>query len=303
MGHAPNGGEHFAARSTLLFTPRHPGLQILLQTVHPGIGMAPGIAQELGVEGHQLFLKAGELQKIGAFGNEQPDGELHRGHAFHDLQFHEPLQQGDVAFQCRPGGEGNKGRGERDAGFAGKRHRPVKVPAGMVLGEQAQDVVVYSFHCGGDEQATAAPQLGKQFDVIDDVLNFDGGIEGDVGECCVQGARQPEAMGGTVKEVRVAERNMGCAFSDLLPDVLHHYVCRNDAELPLVHRDHGAVPAQVLAAPAALGKPGYAGRSVRQHQVGVAGELRQAAAVRHHERDPAQADDRFALDHRRSIGP
>src|SRR5216683_7560394 len=59
VGHAPNGGEHFPARETLRFTSRHPGLQIPLQTVHPGIGMAPGIAQELGVEGHQLFLKAG----------------------------------------------------------------------------------------------------------------------------------------------------------------------------------------------------------------------------------------------------
>src|SRR5882762_6478616 len=48
---------------------------------------------------------------------------------------------------------------------------------------------------------------------------------------------------------------------------------------------------------------GTTGRSVRQHQVGVAGEFGQAAAVRHHERDLAQADDRFALDHRRSIGP
>src|SRR5712691_12766882 len=52
MGHAPNGGEHFAARNTLLFTSGHPGLQIPLQTVHPGIGMAPGVAQQLGIEGH-----------------------------------------------------------------------------------------------------------------------------------------------------------------------------------------------------------------------------------------------------------
>src|SRR6266849_166098 len=92
MGYAPNGGEHFAARNTLLFTSSHLSLQVLLQTVHPGIGMDPGIAQERRIEGEELFLKAGELQKPGAFGNEQPDGELHRGHALHDLQFHEPLE-------------------------------------------------------------------------------------------------------------------------------------------------------------------------------------------------------------------
>ncbi len=114
-------------------------------------------------------------------------------------------------------------------------------------------------------------------------------------------------MGGPVEEVRVAEGNMGRAFSDLLPDVFHHHVYRDDAELSPVHRDHGAVPAQVLAAPAAFGKPRYPGRSVGQHQVGVAGELRQAAAVRHLEHDPAEIDDRLALvdlrSGRRSIGP
>ena len=176
----------------------------------------------------------------------------------------------------------------------------------MVFGEKAQDVVVDRFCRGGDEQAPAAPQLGQQFGVIDEVLDLDGGIEGDVGECFVQRARQPEGMGGTIEEVRVAEGNMGCPFSDLLPDVCHHHVYRDDTELSLVHRDHRAVPAQVLAAPAALGKPGDAGRSVRQHQVGVAGELWQTTAVRHLERDPAQADDRLALGHCRSsrrIGP
>src|SRR5216684_5355356 len=54
MGHAPNAVEHFPAREILRFTSGHPDLQVLLQTVHPGIRMAPGIAQELGVEGLQL---------------------------------------------------------------------------------------------------------------------------------------------------------------------------------------------------------------------------------------------------------
>jgi hypothetical protein len=140
----------------------------------------------------------------------------------------------------------------------------------MVFGEKTQNFVVHRFHGRGDEQAPAAAQLGQQFGVIDDVLDFDGGIKRDVGECFVQCLRQPEAMGGAVKKVRVAEGNMGCSFSYLLPDVFHHHVCRDDAELSLVHRDYGAVPAQVLAASAALRKPGYPGRSVRQHQVGVA---------------------------------
>src|SRR5258708_25510594 len=100
---------------------------------------------------------------------------------------------------------------------------------------------------------------------------------------------------------------MGCPFFHLLLDVFHHHVYRDDAELSLVHRDHGAVPAQVLAAPAALGKPGDTGGSVRQHQVGIPGELWQTTAVRHLERDSAPSDDPLALAHwrsgRRSVGP
>jgi len=60
-----------------------------------------------------------------------------------------------------PGGEGYKGRGERNTGFARERHSPVEVLAGVVLVEQAQDVVVHGFHRGGDEDAPAAPQLGQ----------------------------------------------------------------------------------------------------------------------------------------------
>src|ERR1700737_1621911 len=110
--------------------------------------MTPRIAQEVGIERHQLFLEAGELQKIGAFGNEQPDGELYRGHALHELQFQEPLQQGYVALQCGPGGERYESRSERNACFTGERHRAVKVPTGMVLGEKAQDVAVSRFYRG-----------------------------------------------------------------------------------------------------------------------------------------------------------
>ena len=47
-------------------------------------------------------------------------------------------------------------------------------------------------------------------------------------------------------------------------------------------------------------KPADAGGAVWQHQVGVAREFGQAAAVRHLERDSAQADDRLALGRLRS---
>ena len=83
----------------------------------------------------------------------------------------------------------------------------------MVLREKAQNVVVHSLHGGGDEQAPAAPQLGQQFGVIDEVLDLDGGIERDFGKRVVQRPRQPQAVGGTVEEVRVAEGNVRRPFA------------------------------------------------------------------------------------------
>jgi len=64
MGHAPNGIEHFARGTPSSFASGHLSLQVLLQTVHPGIGMDPRIAQERRIKGEELFLEAGELQKM-----------------------------------------------------------------------------------------------------------------------------------------------------------------------------------------------------------------------------------------------
>jgi len=44
----------------------------------------------------------------------------------------------------------------------------------MVLAKQTQDVVVYSFHCGGDEQTPLARTRAGSPGVIDDVLDLDG---------------------------------------------------------------------------------------------------------------------------------
>ena len=221
-------------------------------------------------------------------------------HALHELQLQQSLQQRNVAIQRRPRGEGDEGRGERNARGAGERDRAVEVAARMILGEQAQDAVVDGLHSGRDEHAPAAPKLGQQLRVSYEVLNLDGGIKGDAGKRVMQRPGQPEPMRRAVEEIRVTEGNMRRPVPDLLRDVFQHHVHRDDAKASLVHRDHRAVPAQVLAAPAALDEAADAGGAVWQHQVGVAREFGQAAAVRHLERDSAQADDRLALGRLRS---
>ena len=123
--------------------------------------MNPRIAEERRVEGEEPFPEAGQLQQPGAFGHEEANGELHRRHALHELQFHEPLEQREVAFQGSPRGERDKGRCERNAGCTRERDGLVEVAAGVVLVEMAQDLVVHGFHGGGDEQASARAQLGQ----------------------------------------------------------------------------------------------------------------------------------------------
>src|SRR5919106_4869951 len=103
MGHAPNGSEHFAARNRLLLASGDFRLQVLLQTIHPGVAMNPRIAEERRVKAEEPLPEAGQLQQPGAFGHEQPDGELYRRHALHEPQLHEPLEKREVAFQGRPG--------------------------------------------------------------------------------------------------------------------------------------------------------------------------------------------------------
>ena len=68
-----------------------------------------------------------------------------------------------------------------------------------------QDLVIDRFHRRREEEAPAAPQLGQERGVIDEVLDLDGGVERDVRERVVQRPRQPDAVRRTVEEVRIAE--------------------------------------------------------------------------------------------------
>ena len=90
------------------------------------------------------------------------------------------------------------------------------------------------------------------------------------GKRVVQGPRHPERMGGSVEEVRIAERDVLRAHLDLLCDVGDDHVDRHDAEPPFVDGHHRTVPAQVLAPARGLGESERARRAVGHHEPGVA---------------------------------
>ena len=114
----------------------------------------------------------------------------------------------------------------------------------------------------------------------------------------------PQGMGRTVEEVWITERNVLRSGRDLLPDVGEDHLARHDPEAPVVHRDDGAVPAQVLAAPARLREPDDPLLAARQLEPGVLVERGQAAPVRNEEADLVEVDGRrgsvarFGLDGR-----
>ena len=95
----------------------------------------------------------------------------------------------------------------------------------------------------------------------------------------------PQAVGRAVEEVRVAERDVLGAGRDLLPDVGEDHLARHHPEAAVVHRDDGAVAAEVLAAAARLREPDGAGAAAREFERGVALERGEAASVRNEEVD------------------
>ena len=115
------------------------------------------------------------------------------------------------------------------------------------------------------------------------------------GNRIVQRPRQPQAVCGSIEKIGVTKANVGCALLDLLPDVGQHHVGRNDAECALVHRHHRAVPAQMLAAAATLGKSDRLVCTIRHDQAGIFLKGRQLAAVRDDEFCLAEVDQWYAL--------
>ena len=128
--------------------------------------------------------------------------------------------------------------------------------------QAGQHGIVDRFDRAGDEQAAGLLQRRKQLAMLLEMFDLDGRVVGDVGEFGVERFHDAHGVRGAVEEIGIAEGDVARARGDLLPDILEHHLALHHAKLSLVHRDHGTVPAQMLAAAAGLGVPGDCFRSV-----------------------------------------
>jgi hypothetical protein len=131
--------------------------------------------------------------------------------------------------------------------------------------------------------------------MIDEMLDLDGGIEGEAGKRCMHRRDHLHRMGRAVEEIRVAERHVFRTGANLLGNVGQHHVDRHHAEPALIDGHHRAVTAQVLAASAGLDEAERLPFAARQDQLRVAPKRRQAGAIGRRELHPVATHDRLDL--------
>ena len=84
--------------------------------------------------------------------------------------------------------------------------------------------------------------------VLQEMLDFDGHVVGQLWEPPVEGFDDAHGMARSVEKVRIAKGDVARTGTDLPCDVLQHHLRLDDAKRAVVHRWNGAVAAQVLAA-------------------------------------------------------
>ena len=167
--------------------------------------MAPRITQELGVEWFENLGESRQVQQIRSLRHQQSDGKLHWGHRLLEIQARQFTQQIEIAIQRRPRRERDKGGRERNAVGTAQHQYALEISASMVFIEIAQDPIVHRFDGRGDEQAATLAQHRQQHGVVEQVLNFDGGVERQLRKAHVHGLHHLERVSRPVEKIRVAE--------------------------------------------------------------------------------------------------
>ncbi len=110
------------------------------------------------------------------------------------------------------------------------------------------------------------------------MLDFDRDVISKRREFTVHLPNDAHAMRGTVKKVRIPERDVLCSGFHLLPYVREDNISRNHAKMAVIHRHDRAVAAEMFTAAARLRVPGDAFRYAIEHP-GITGQGRQPGPV------------------------
>ena len=249
-----------------------------LEGVDPGIRVHPGVGEAWRVHLAHRVPDLGERQEPQSRGDQEAQGELHRGGGVDEPEGGELGEERAVARQGGPGVEGDEGRREGEARRPRARHQAPDVEGGVALVEAGEDGVVEALHRGGHEQAPGVCQGLHRLRAFQEVGDLHGDVVGELGEAGVECADQRQGVARAVEEVRVAEGQVLRAGGNLLRHVREDHLLGDDAEAPVVDRDHRAVAAGVLAAAAGLGVAGDPLRAAHP-DLGVARERGETGAV------------------------
>jgi hypothetical protein len=169
-----------------------------------------------------------------------------------------------------------------------------EIGTGVAFVELREHRIVYRLHRAGDEQAASLAEARQQLAMLQQMLDLDGRVVGQVRELLVQRVHDAHGVRGTVEEVRIAEGDVLGAGADLLANVRERDLRLDHPKTSLIYRHHRAMAAQMLAAPAGFGVPDASGCS-SDAQPCVFLDGREAGAPRDLETQAIERDQRFQL--------
>ncbi len=126
------------------------------------------------------------------------------------------------------------------------------VGGGVALVEQSEHSVVDGLEGRDDKDEPAPRELGPDGAVAEDVLDLDGGVEGDAGWAAWSALATSSAWRGRLRKSGIGEADVAGAGRHDLVDVGENRRHRDRAGTPPVDAGHRAVPAAVVAATAGL---------------------------------------------------
>src|SRR5262245_20661833 len=158
----------------------------------------------------------------------------------------------------------------------------------MAFVQFAKDFVIERLDGTGDKQAARARQFCESIGVAEEVGDLYGDVVGELRKLRVQLIHDARGVRHAIEKVRIAESDVPSADRDLLANIAEDYFARNNTKLAGIHRDDRAVAAKMFAPARRFGVADGVVRSIRENNVRVLAEFRQAGAIRQFERQTRQ---------------
>ena len=189
--------------------------------------MRPGIAERRLVKWTDEFPNLGELEQVGARGDQKADCELDRRHIFDKVERRNSLEQVLVTGECDPGIECNECGHQDEVSFAS-------------CGEYSNEVVP-SVAFGEDGEHAVIERLERGWDASDSLVCV--GLDPEIERFPAQFAEQPSPIFQFNKAIIDATADLVCAYK---PQFAHYaaYEAEDQLErtIDYIHRSYPGIP-------------------------------------------------------------